>query len=70
MNIDIVRCKECKWRPKNMGSGVCVEDLIFPETEDWECPCPFAADDPWYNKEPRPDDFCSRGEREVLDGAQ
>ena len=63
----VVRCEDCKWRPRNLGEGVYAEHLDFPLDSDGDAVCPYAAGDPWYNKEPCPDGYCSRGQREVID---
>lgn len=62
--MPVVRCKDCKWRPRNLGEGVYVEHLDFPLDSDGDAVCPYAADDPWYNKEPHPYGFCQLGVRE------
>lgn len=59
----IVRCRDCKWKPRNMGCRVDVENLDFPLDRDSCVICPYGSDDPWYNREPDPNGFCSRGER-------
>ena len=63
----LVLCKDCKWRPRNMGQGVIVEKLDFPVDSRFHVVCPYASDDPWYNTEPGPNGFCSKGEREGVD---
>lgn len=65
--VEVVRCQDCKWRPRNLGEGVFVEHLDFPMDTDGVAVCPYAADDPWYNKEPHPYGFCHLGVREVID---
>ena len=65
--VEVVHCKDCKWRPRNMGLDCYAEHLDFPCDADGEEVCPYAAGDPWYNKEPYPDGYCSRGQREVID---
>ena len=59
----LVRCKDCKWKPRNMGCKVDVEKLDFPLDNESCVICPYGSDDPWYNREPDPDGFCSKGER-------
>ena len=54
----VVRCKDCKHRPKHVGednSGFAIE---FP---DHICPC--QCEDGWYNWIPKDDWFCADGER-------
>lgn len=55
---ELVRCKDCKHRPKQIGEGTQGFNLEFP---DWECPC--QCDDPWYNWMPEDDWYCGNGER-------
>ncbi len=62
--VPVVRCRECKWRPRNMGKGEYVEHLRFPWDANGEEVCPDAAGDPWYNKEPDPNGYCHLGEQE------
>ena len=65
--VKVVWCKDCKWKPRNMGYGMNVENLDFPLDSDSLVICPYGSDDPWYNREPDPNGFCSRGVRK--DGA-
>ena len=57
--VPIVRCKDCKHRPKRLeevgGEGF---NLEFP---DYKCPC--QCDDGWYNWMPDDNWFCGNGER-------
>ena len=60
---ELVRCKDCKHRPKllvtdieDMESGF---DLQFP---DYKCTC-RNDDDDWYSWYPSDDWFCAYGER-------
>lgn len=53
---EIVRCKDCKHRPKGTGAN---HDLEFP---DDLCPC--GCEDYWYSWKPDDDWFCANGERE------
>lgn len=62
--IDIVFCKECKYRPvkedvdgENYGFN-----LIKPNDGDSRCPC--LVEDGWYSWMPRDDFFCGYGERD------
>ena len=48
---DFVRCKECKWWLDNLNEDNTDEDYIE---------CPFDG----TRRIPKPDDFCSYGERE------
>ncbi len=57
--VPIVRCKNCKHRPKRIGEGKQGFDLEFP---DWECPC--RCDDGYYNWMPEDNWFCGNGEKE------
>lgn len=56
----VVYCKECKHRP--------VEEcrrIIAPKYADGyaDYECPFVCEDPWYNRMPADDDYCSCGEK-------
>ena len=55
----LVRCKDCKHRPKENGRLYGNIWTEFPEEEI----CPFNCEDPFYNKMPEDDFFCARGER-------
>lgn len=57
---DIVRCKDCKHRPKK------VEDSRWLEFPDYTCVC--QCDDPWYEWMPDDDFYCAYGERRDEDG--
>ncbi len=56
---EIIRCKNCKHRPKRLeegkGEGF---NLEFP---DYKCPC--QCDDGWYNWMPDDNWFCATAER-------
>lgn len=52
--VAVVRCKECKHRPKYDGPN----RLVFP---DEVCPC--QCDDLYYNWMPSDDWYCADGER-------
>ena len=57
--VEVVRCKDCKHRPKRLeegkGEGF---NLEFP---DYKCPC--QCDDGWYNWMPDDNWFCGDAER-------
>ncbi len=55
---ELIRCKDCKHRPKQIGEGTQGFNLEFP---DWKCPC--QCDDGWYNWMPEDDWYCGNGER-------
>lgn len=57
--VPVVRCKECKHRPKENRSLDGIIYVEFPEEEI----CPFNCEDPFYNQMPDDDFFCARGER-------
>lgn len=57
--VPVVRCKDCKHRPKENRSLYGVIWVEFPEEEI----CPFNCEDPFYNQMPEDDFFCARGER-------
>ena len=50
-SIDIVRCKECKYF---------IDNLTENDTDETYDACRWD----WKKSIPKPDDFCSRGERE------
>ena len=54
----VVRCKDCKHRPKRTGDEGNGFDFEFP---DERCPC--QCEDGWYNRMPKGDWFCGNGER-------
>lgn len=54
--VPVVRCKDCKHRPKGTGAN---HDLEFP---DYVCPCQN-PEDYWYSWKPDDDWFCADGER-------
>ena len=56
--VPVVRCKDCKHRPKENGSPYGNIWTEFPEEEI----CPFNCEDPFYNQMPEDDFFCARGE--------
>jgi hypothetical protein len=59
--VQVVRCKDCKHRPKRLeegkGEGF---NLEFPD-DNFKCPC--HCDDGWYNWMPDDNWFCGDGER-------
>ena len=58
----IVRCKDCKHRPKepNLETYESGFDLEFPEGS--KCPCRCCGDE-WYSWYPDDEWFCPEGER-------
>lgn len=59
---ELVRCKDCKHRPKepNWETYESGRDIEFPE--DSKCPCQCSSDR-WYSWYPEDDWFCAEGER-------
>lgn len=55
--VEVVRCKDCKYRPKEDGSAF--GGLRFPHEDK----CPLECDDPWYSKMESSEFFCAHGER-------
>lgn len=55
---ELIRCKECKHRPKINGEYKNGFDLEFP---DYKCPC--QCDDGYYSWMPKDDWYCGNGER-------
>ena len=61
--VELVRCKDCKHRPKepNLETYESGFDLEFPEGS--KCPC-LCCGDEWYSWYPEDDWFCANGERQ------
>ena len=61
---EVVRCKDCKHRPKepNFETYESGFDLEFPEGS--KCPCRCCGDE-WYSWYPEDDWFCADGEKAV-----
>ena len=57
---ELIRCKDCKHRPRRSNVDDEHEGLNL-EFPDEKCPC--QCEDPWYNWMPRDDWFCGNGER-------
>lgn len=59
---ELVRCKDCKHRPKkpNWETYESGFDIEFPEGS--KCPC-YCSGDEWYSWYPEDDWFCADGER-------
>lgn len=59
----IVRCKDCKHRPKkpNWETYESGFDIEFPEGS--KCPCHCSGDE-WYSWYPEDDWFCADGEKD------
>lgn len=56
----VIYCKECKHRPaKEYGRIKASKDA--DGYTDYKCP--FVCEDPWYNRMPADDDYCSCGEK-------
>lgn len=55
---EIVRCKECIFRPTTKGD-MYGTDVVFP----YEGMCPLECEDPYYNQMMDGDFFCANGER-------
>lgn len=55
--IEIVRCKDCKHKPK-LQQGRNRIYLDFPDDI-----CPLQCDDPWFSQKPDDNFFCAKGER-------
>ena len=58
----VVRCKDCKHRPKEPNWKTYEDgfDIEFPEGSKCPCQC---SDDEYYSWYPRDDWFCANGER-------
>ena len=57
--VAVIRCKECKHRPKEPYPGASGFNLQFPDIV-----CPYYCDDGYYCEYPPDDFFCANGERE------
>ena len=60
---ELIRCKDCKHRPKLDEEDVendTVDGFSF-EFPDFKCPC--RCEDPYYNWMPEDDWYCGNGER-------
>ena len=53
--VPVVRCKDCKHKPRGTGAN---HDVEFP---DEVCPC--QCEDYWYSWMPQDNFFCAWGER-------
>lgn len=58
---ELVRCKDCKHRPKIDGEYENGFDLEFPTSK-----CPCQCDDGYYNWMPNNDWYCANGERKEI----
>ena len=58
MESELIRCKDCKHRPKRTGDECNGFDFEFP---DRMCPC--QCEDCWYSRMPKDNWFCGNGER-------
>lgn len=56
--LEVVRCKDCKHKPKHPPGYDYGHYLEFP---DDICPC--QCDDPWHSMKPEDNFFCAKGER-------
>lgn len=61
-NNELIRCKDCKHRPRlrDAGKGEWGCNLDFPDENH---KCPGECEDPWYSWMPNDDWFCGNGER-------
>lgn len=55
---ELIRCKECKHRPKINGEYENGFSLEFPTSK-----CPYQCEDGYYSLMPKDDWFCQNGER-------
>lgn len=67
----IVRCKDCKYAPLNLGEKCDPAKIKWPDASyfadpDDEC-CPYSCGDQWYSIMPQPDWYCWKGERRDTD---
>lgn len=60
--VEVVRCKDCKYKPKGYEDEQRGKYPIFPDSENNPCPC-NVVDDDWYSYMPEDDYFCGCGKR-------
>lgn len=72
----LVRCRECKHRPvkspdkkgrlwitaPRIDNEDCLSAFV-PTVGEFDLTCPYLCDDPYYNRMPDDNYYCSRGER-------
>ena len=61
---ELIRCKDCKHRPKIDQEDVkndTVDGFSFEFPDDFKCPC--RCEDPYYNWMSKDDWYCGNGER-------
>ena len=59
---EVIRCKDCKYRPISTSGGFWnTSPLSFPDENNNPCPC--KADDNWYSWIPADDWYCAEGKR-------
>ena len=58
INGELIRCKDCKHRPRRIDESEYRFNLEFP---DYRCPC--RCEDDWYSWMPDDDWYCGNGER-------
>lgn len=56
--VSVIRCKDCKHRPKDNGTGNAGFSYDFP---DYRCPC--RCEDDFYSWMPDDDWYCANAER-------
>ena len=68
--VEVVRCKDCKHRPRRANKWVNVYGPKVPSSDYAQHmmiedeTCPFLCDDPFYSEIPPDDFFCAYGERD------
>lgn len=60
--VPVVRCKDCKHRPKEPDFETYESGFDFEFPEGSKCPCRCSGDE-WYSWYPEDDWFCADGER-------
>ena len=60
--VEVVRCKDCKYKPNGYTDDDVLRYPNFPHEENNPCPCQVYEDE-WYSWIPNDDFYCSYGER-------
>lgn len=68
--VEVVRCKDCVHRPivqdasMRYGFGITGPE----ENGDTDFTCPYLCSDPYYNRMPKDDWYCSSGKKRAVNG--
>ena len=65
--VPVVRCKDCKYAPINLGAVCSPENIKWGDSRCFEGEdsegCPYNCGDPWYSVMPEPHWYCWKGNR-------